>query len=269
MSAKKKQKVAATEAVPVHEDASSFPTLHRDHADNLFDVMGMLYKPHPWHGVSPGENCPEMVTAYIECVPGEGIKYEVDKPTGYLKVDRPHKFSSLCPTIYGFLPQTYCGKEVAARCMEKNPKFKDIEGDGDPIDICVLSTRAIQHGDLILNCRPIGGFRMVDDNEADDKIIAVLEGDPLMNDWRDIKDMSSSMLDLLRHYFLTYKQSPDSSLKKVIIPEVYGRDEAHEMIRRSMKDYNTKFKSLKKDFAKTIMNSLKRELAASLLSDGK
>merc|ERR1712083_311087 len=90
-----------------------------DPSERMCKLMGLLYKPHPWHGLTCGVQSPEIVTAYIECVPGEGIKYEEDKNTGYLKVDRPHKFSSLCPTIYGFLPQTYCGEQVAERCMQK------------------------------------------------------------------------------------------------------------------------------------------------------
>lgn len=236
-----------------------------DPTDRMFELMGLLYKPHPWHGVNPGKECPEVVTAYIECVPGEGIKYEVDKATGYLKVDRPHKFSSLCPTIYGFIPQTYCGTKVAGRCMEKNPSFTDICGDGDPIDICVLSTRAINHGDLLLGCRPIGGLRMLDGGEADDKIIAVINGDAVMGDWKDITDISKDMLNILRHYFLTYKQAPDESSAKVCIPEVYGREEAYEMIRLSQEDYQEKFQGLKQDFAKSILGSIKRELAVSLM----
>jgi len=195
------------------------------------------------------------------------VEDEIDKPTGYLKVDRPHKYSSLCPSIYGFLPQTYCGGRVAERAMERNPSIGKIHGDGDPIDICVLSTRDIKHGDLILSCRPIGGLRMIDDGEADDKIVAVLVGDPLMSGFTDITHIPKSMLDMLRHYFLTYKQSPDVEAPKVSIPEVYGREEAYEMIRRSMADYQDKFVSLKKDFAKSIMSSLRRELAASLASD--
>lgn len=233
--------------------------------ERMFKLMGLLYKPHPWHGINIGEKAPEVVTAYIECVPGEGIKYEVDKETGYLMVDRPHKFSSVCPTIYGFLPQTYCGKSVAERCMERTGE-KNIKGDGDPIDICILSTRAIHHGDLIVKCRPIGGFRMIDDNEADDKIVAVLNGDATMSEWHDIKDIPANYLDMIRHYFLTYKQSPDSKTKAVTIPEVYGKEEAFEMIKRSQDDYNEKYKGLKDDFARSILGGLKRQLAHSLLS---
>jgi len=243
----------------------------KDPNEKMFKLMGLLYKPHPWHGLDIGQESPRMVRTYVECVPGEGIKYEVDKSTGYLKVDRPHKFSSLCPTIYGFLPQTYCGKEVAKRCMERTG-LKNIEGDGDPIDICVLSTRSINHGDLILSSRPIGGLRMIDGGEADDKIIAVIKGDPVMGDWEDIKDVPKPQLDLLRHYFLTYKQSPDSvggsKNPAVSIPEVYGREEAHEMIKRSEADYQVKYSKLKSEFAKSILGNIKQELATAILGGG-
>lgn len=236
-----------------------------DSQDQMFKLMGLLYKPHPWHGLTLGEGSPEVVTAYIECQPGEGIKYEIDKGTGYMKVDRPHKFSSMCPTIYGFLPQTYCGDRVAKRCMEKTG-LTGVTGDKDPIDICVLSTRAINRGDIILSCRPIGGLRMIDDGEADDKIIAVVNGDAAMSQYNDIKDIPGPMLDLMLHYFLTYKQSPNSKKKSVSIPEIYGREEALEMVRLSHEDYNDKFSGLKADFAKSILGGLKRELASSLLS---
>lgn len=240
--------------------------VHDSKHEEMFKLMGLLYKPHPWHGLTMGEKQPEVVCAYIECVQGEGIKFEVDKPTGYLKVDRPHKFSSLCPTIYGFLPQTYCGQRVAERCMEKTG-LTNVVGDGDPIDICVLSTRPITRGDIILSCRPIGGLRMIDNGEADDKIVAIICGDPTMENWKDITDMPEPMLDLIRHYFLTYKQSPNpNASKQVTIPEIYGREEALEMIKRSHDDYKEKFSGLKREFAQSILKGLKQELASSILN---
>jgi len=91
-------------------------------------------------------------------------------------VDRPQRLSSLCPTLYGFIPQTYCGKEVAALCAERTG-VNDIQGDGDPMDICVLTEKAFAHGGLFVHAQPIGGLRMIDGEQADDKIIAVLESD--------------------------------------------------------------------------------------------
>jgi len=240
------------------------PKNDRD-VDQMFDLMGLLFKPHPWHGLGLGPKAPETVTAYVECVPGEPIKYEVDKGSGYIMVDRPHKFSSLCPTIYGFLPQTYCGDRVAERCMQRTG-LKNVKGDGDPIDVCVLSTRVISRGDLICRVRPIGGLRMIDDGEADDKIIAIIEGDPIMSSWKDISDIPPAQLDVIRHYFLTYKQGPDSKNKKVAIPEVYDRKEAYEMIERSSDDYQEDFASLRHQFAKSILGGIKKELALSLLN---
>ena len=116
------------------------------------------------------------MNAFIEIVPTDTVKYELDKTTGCLNVDRPQKFSNVCPTLYGFIPQTYCGEEVGAFCAERSGR-EGIDGDGDPMDICVLTEKAISHGDILVRAIPIGGLRMLDNEEADDKIVAVLEGD--------------------------------------------------------------------------------------------
>lgn len=109
---------------------------------------------------------------------------------------------------------------------------------------------------------------MIDNGEADDKIIAVINGDATMSEWNDISDIPTTYVDMIRHYFLTYKQSPndDKTAKVVTIPEIYGREEAYEMIKRSTDDYNEKYQGLKQEFARSILGGLKRELAASLLS---
>ena len=85
----------------------------------LHDLLGILFQAHPWHGVSPGEDAPGLLNAYIEIVPTDAVKYELDKQTGHLRVDRPAAFSSLCPTLYGFIPQTYCGDRVGRLCAER------------------------------------------------------------------------------------------------------------------------------------------------------
>ena len=103
------------------------------------------YRPHPWHGVDPGKRFPEIVRAYIEIVPTDGVKYEIDKHSGYLMVDRPQRFSSFCPTLYGFVPRTYCGDRVAAYALAGSPPVS--QGDGDPLDICVLTDRPISRGE--------------------------------------------------------------------------------------------------------------------------
>jgi inorganic pyrophosphatase len=101
-------------------------------------LMGLTFRAHPWHGVSIGDHAPEVVTAYIEIVPTDTVKYEVDKVSGFLKVDRPQRFSNFCPVYYGLVPQTFCGERVAAM-FSMRAKRCDIVGDGDPLDICVLT----------------------------------------------------------------------------------------------------------------------------------
>jgi inorganic pyrophosphatase len=196
------------------------------------------FQAHPWHGVSPGEDAPEIVTAYIELVPTDAVKYELDKETGILRLDRPQQFSSQCPTPYGFIPRTFCGTRVAKRAADRTG-HKDIQGDGDPIDVCVLTEKAITSGNLLVRVVPIGGFRMIDGNEADDKIIAVLESDFVYGEMQHVAQCPRAMVDRLKHYFLTYKQIPGEGKRKVEIAEVYDRAEALEVIRRSLADYNT------------------------------
>jgi inorganic pyrophosphatase len=191
---------------------------------------------HPWHGVALGEQAPTVVTCYIEIVPTDTVKYELDKATGILKVDRPQKFSNVAPSLYGFLPRTYCAEDVAARCMERTGKT-GIVGDGDPLDVCVLSERVLAHGGLIVTARPIGGLRMVDKNEADDKIVAVLEGDAAWGELRDVRDLPESLRMRLEHYFLTYKLDPERQTNAVEIAEVYDAEEARRVIQASQADY--------------------------------
>lgn len=199
-----------------------------------------LFQAHPWHGVNPGTRAPELVSAYIEIVPTDAVKYELDKASGHLKVDRPQRFSSMCPTLYGFIPQTFCGAEVAALCSARI-KRDGIEGDGDPMDICVLSEKTFAHGSFFLNARPIGGLRMIDGQQADDKIIAVLESDLAFGEIGSIQDVAQGLVDRLKHYFLSYKQFPGDAPRRVEIADVYDREEALEVIRRSVSDYSRKF----------------------------
>lgn len=191
---------------------------------------------HPWHGISAGDNAPEELNVFVEMVPTDTVKYEIDKYTGHLMVDRPQKFSNFCPALYGFVPQTICREEVA-KYTELKTGQKNIEGDNDPLDICVLTERPINHGSVILTAIPIGGFRLFDGGEADDKIIAVLRSDAAYSGYKDISDVPASIIDRLRHYFLTYKQCPNSDEVPITISHVYGREEAHDVIKCSMKDY--------------------------------
>jgi len=213
--------------------------------------LPLLFKPHPWHGIPIGDDAPATVTCFIEIVPTDTVKYELDKQTGYLKVDRPQKFSNVYPSLYGFIPQTHCGEQVGAFCGQRTGRT-DIAGDGDPMDICVLTEKSFPHGDIILRAIPIGGLRMIDGNEADDKIVAVLEGDALYGGWKQIHDSPETLIDRLRHYFLTYKQAPGVAVARVEITDVYDREEAYEVIRRSRADYEAHFAALKAKIAATV-----------------
>jgi inorganic pyrophosphatase len=206
----------------------------------LHDLFKLLFQAHPWHGVTAGENTPEEVSAYVEIVPTDPVKYELDKGSGHLRVDRPQRFSSMCPTLYGFIPQTFCGDEVAALCALRTGKT-DIQGDGDPMDICVLTEKVFAHGNFFLRAKPIGGLRMIDAHQADDKIIAVLVSDVAYGHIEDIGSCPVGLVDRLKHYFLSYKQLPGAAPRRVEIPDVYGRAEAFDVIERSMRDYRKKF----------------------------
>jgi len=200
----------------------------------------ILHRPHPWHGISLGPDAPKIVTVYVEIVPTDTIKYEIDKATGYLKVDRPQKFSNVCPTLYGFLPRTYCGAEVAALSMERTQRSGQV-GDGDPLDVCVLSEKTIPRGDILLRAIPIGGLRMLDADEVDDKIVAVLQDDAVYGEIREVEKLSHALIERLRHYFLTYKDVPGDEQRRCEITHVYGREEAYDVIRRSQHDYRVRF----------------------------
>jgi inorganic pyrophosphatase len=208
----------------------------------LLEVMKVMFKPHPWHGISMGDGAPEIVTCYIEIVPTDSVKYEIDKTTGYLKVDRPQRFSSFSPCLYGLIPRTYCGSRVAAYSAAK-ARRAELEGDHDPLDVCVFAERPITHGDLLLEAIPIGGLRMLDGNEADDKIIAVLKGDAVFGDMQDVSDCPEGLIQRLIHYFLTYKQMPGAA-PACEVTHVYGRKEAHQVILESKADYDERFADL-------------------------
>ncbi len=206
---------------------------------SLWDNMGMRHQSHPWHGINIGEEAPEIVMSFIEMTPHDHVKYEIDKESGFLKVDRPQKFSNIVPALYGFIPQTYCAEEVGKYCMEMSGK-SNIHGDEDPLDILVLTERNITHGNILVPAIPIGGIRMIDDGEADDKIIAVLKGDEAYS-WYDIGKVPVSIINRLRHYFLTYKNIPGESYNKVEITTIYGKEEALEVILRSQMDYHNHY----------------------------
>ncbi len=215
--------------------------------DQIGRLMGLRYKSHPWHGIDIGIEAPEIVMSFIEMVPTDTVKYEVDKDSGYLRIDRPQKFSNVIPALYGFIPQTYCAKSVAQISIDALDR-PDIVGDCDPLDICILTEKTIAHGNIIARARPIGGFRMIDGNEADDKIIAVLNNDTVYENYKEISDLPGLVVERLRHYFLTYKDMPGQDKRNAEITHTYGSETAREVIKESMKDYNIKFNNLESMF---------------------
>src|SRR5262245_53807650 len=192
------------------------------------------WRPHPWHGLDPGPDAPKIVQAYIEIKPFDLVKYEVDKTTGYVRVDRPQTGSSQPPTLYGFIPQTYCAQRVCAL----SPTAK--RGDGDPLDICVISERPINRTEVILSARVIGGLQMVDAGDADDKIIAVLASDAIWGKAAQLSDVPAPLVERLRHYFLTYKLVPDRPAQ-VAIERVFDAAHAERVIEAAIADYAAHF----------------------------
>jgi len=238
----------------------------RPDAEQVWQLMGRLFKTHPWHGVAVGAEAPEVVTVYVEIVPSDAVKYEVDKVTGHLKVDRPQKFSNVCPSLYGFIPRTFSGEQVAELARRRTGRAA-LAGDGDPIDVCVLSERSFSHGDFLLRAQPIGGLRVIDGDQADDKIVAVLEGDLTYGKVRDLGELPRPLVERLEHYFLTYKLAIDTGAlaggtraapvaarpTEVEIAGVFGRDDAREVIERGLADYRERFP----DFKEQILAALR------------
>lgn len=194
------------------------------------------FRPHPWHGLDPGPDAPSVVNAFIEITPFDLVKYETDKVSGYLRVDRPHRTSSLPPTLYGFIPGTYAGERVAALMRGA------AQGDGDPIDICVMSERPIARAEVLVSARIVGGIPMLDHGEADDKLIAVLTNDNIWKDVREAAELPQTLVDRLRHYFSTYKLLPGEPAQRVKVGGPYGRVHAERVIEAAIEDYRACFR---------------------------
>ena len=194
------------------------------------------WRRHPWHGLrAQKDDMPkDIVQVYVEMTPADVVKYELDKSSGFLVVDRPQRTTSSPPALYGFIPRTYCAEEVAARCPGV-----DI-ADSDPLDICVFSERHITRADIVLRARVVGGIQMIDGGEADDKIVAVLEGDNIWGHVQDITDLPSIKTERLQHYFSTYKMIPGKETD-IKVDFVYGREEALKVIAASQRDYSNHF----------------------------
>lgn len=173
-----------------------------------------------WHDIHYGENAPEIVTAVIEISAKSRIKYEIDKETGLLMLDRVLYSAQHYPANYGFIPQT-------------------LGDDNDPLDVLVISYADIIPMTLV-NCRPVGVMHMIDGGEGDDKIICVADDDITVSHINDLDDVPKSFLEEVEHFFATYK---DLQKKKVEINGFDGKSKAYEIIEAGIKLYQQKFPS--------------------------
>ena len=174
---------------------------------------------HPWHGVSVGRKPPEFVNGIIEIPKGSRAKYEIDKESGLIKLDRVIYASMYYPLNYGFIPRT-------------------LGEDRDPLDIVVLTQLSVVPLCLIPS-KVIGVLQMIDRGEADEKIIAVAEEDPSVSHITDVKDLPSHLLSELRHFFENYKTLEN---KKVVINEFLPKEEAFKVIEASVSLYEKMIK---------------------------
>lgn len=194
------------------------------------------WRPHPWHGLPAGPDAPRVVNAFVEITPFSLVKYEIDKQSGFLRVDRPQRGTSLPPTLYGFVPRTFCGARVAALCPGSE------RGDGDPLDVCVLSERPIDRAEVILSARVVGGLQLIDGGEADDKLVAVLQGDLVFGAVEDLDGLPAILVERLRHYFLTYKLVPgETAPQPCRIERAYGREHGRRVVEAAMADYAERY----------------------------
>ncbi len=169
---------------------------------------------NPWHTVNIGENAPEIVNGIIEIPKNTRAKYELDKDSGLLKLDRVLYGSMYYPANYGFIPKTYCD-------------------DKDPLDILILSQITIVPM-CIVSAKVIGAMRMLDGGEHDDKIIAVAENDMSVNHFNDISELPEHFINELRNFFQDYKKLEN---KTVEVKEFQNSKVAQEIVQQSISDY--------------------------------
>lgn len=174
---------------------------------------------NPMHDVDIGHKYPEVIHAIIEIPKFSAIKYELDKKTGLLKLDRFLYSSVYYPGDYGFVPQT-------------------LWDDGDPLDIIIMTNRPVFPMTLV-NARVIGVIRMIDSDEKDDKILAVYDHDPRYAEIKDVKDLPKHTKDELKHFFETYKELQG---KKCKVLEILDKHAAFKDIERAAKMYKEKYK---------------------------
>jgi len=179
----------------------------------------MMTVSHPWHGVPYGDNAPRVVNAIIEIPQGSQAKYEIDKESGLLKLDRVIYSSFHYPCNYGFIPQTY-------------------GDDKDPLDILVITSLPIQPLCLVQS-KVIGVMQMVDSGDADDKIIAVAAHDPSVNHYNNIEEIPRHFFDALRHFFEEYKKLEN---KTVVVEEFGDKTTALKVIEEAIQFYKESFR---------------------------
>src|SRR3954471_6619791 len=178
----------------------------------------MITVSHPWHGLSPGDAAPRLVNAVIEIPQGSRAKYEIDKNSGILKLDRVIYSSFYYPCNYGFIPQTY-------------------GDDKDPLDILVITSQSVQ-ALCLMDAKVIGVMQMIDSGDADDKIIAVAANDPSVNHIHDIEELQKHFFSELRHFFEEYKKLEN---KTVVVEEFQSREKAYKIIEDAVAFYKRSF----------------------------
>lgn len=171
-----------------------------------------------WHDINPNRVSAEKFTAVVEIPKNSKIKYELDKETGLIVLDRILHTSTHYPASYGFIPRTY-------------------GDDKDPLDVLILCSETIAPATLV-DCYPIGFLNMIDGGEGDEKIIAIPYADPFYNSYKDISELPNHIFDEISHFFKVYK---DLEGKKTEITGVYNKDEAVKVIKDCIKNYNQKF----------------------------
>ena len=171
-----------------------------------------------WHDISEGRIKKDDFMSVIEISKGGSNKYELDKETGVLRLDRVLYTATHYPANYGFIPKT-------------------LADDNDPLDVLVLCQEQIIPLTLV-ECYPIGILNMIDNNEKDEKIIAIAKKDPFLNTYKDISELPTHIFEEIRHFFAVYKQLED---KQTVVEQILGREEAEKVIEKCLQNYKEKF----------------------------